>query len=96
VQLEKSSIRILLGQRVAEGINDSRELAATVVFEMPSEIRDVEVRQFLGWIQGSDDRLVGEYMRAAMIHPEARMGELRSFHRAALIALLRFRRRIER
>src|SRR5689334_13391014 len=96
LELEKSSVKILLGQRVAEGINDSRALAATVVFQGPAELRDVEVREFLGWIQGSEDSLVNEYMRAAMIRPNAKLGELSAFQQAALIALLRFKRRIER
>ena len=92
--IEKSSVKILLGRRVAEGINDSRALAATVVFEMPAELRDVEVREFLGWIQKSNGPLVREYMRAATIRPNARLGELSSFQRAALVGELRFRRRI--
>ena len=62
-------VKTLLGQRVAEGINDSRALAATVVFRMPADLRGVEVREFLGWIQGSNGPLVSEYMRAATIHP---------------------------
>jgi hypothetical protein len=94
--LEKSSIKILLGQRVAEGINDSRALAASVVYKMPDEIRDLQVREFLGWIQGSNEWLVDEYLRAAMIRPDAELGELRAFQRSALIGVLRFRRRIER
>jgi hypothetical protein len=96
VQLEKSSVRILLGQRVAEGVNDARALAASVVFRMPAELRDLEVREFLGWIQGSNDWLVNEYMRAATIRPNARLGEMGAFQRAALIGELRFRRRIAR
>jgi hypothetical protein len=35
-------------------------------------------------------------MRAATIHPEALLGELSSFQRAALIGELRFRRRLPR
>jgi hypothetical protein len=96
VQLERSSVRILLGQRVAEGVNDARALAASVVYAMPDEMRDVRVREFLGWIQGSTDSLVGEYMRATMIHPDARLGQLSGFQRAALVGVLRFRRRVER
>ena len=53
-------------------------------------------REFLGWVQGSNGPLMSEYMRAATIHPEARLGELSSFQRAALIGELRFRRRIPR
>src|SRR5688572_8315674 len=94
--LEKSSVKILLGQRVAEGINDSRALAASVVYTMPEEVRDLQVQEFLGWIQGSNDWLVGEYMRATMIRPDARLGELNAFQRAALIGVLRCRRRVER
>jgi hypothetical protein len=93
---EKSSVKILLGQRVAEGVNDSRALAATVVYDMPVDVREFEVREFLGWIQGSNGLLVTEYLRAATIRPSARMGELSGFQRAALIGALRFRRRIER
>lgn len=92
--LEKSSVKTLLGQRVAEGVNDSRALAASVVFRMPVDVRDVEVREFLGWVQGSNGPLVSEYLRAATIGPDARLGELSSFQRAALIGELRFRRRI--
>lgn len=94
--LEKSSVKILLGQRVAEGINDSRALAASVVYAMPKEVRDLQVQEFLGWIQGSNDWLVSEYMRAAMIRPDARLGELTAFQRAALVGVLRCRRRVER
>jgi hypothetical protein len=79
---------------VTDGINDSRALAATVLFRMPSDLHDVEARQFLGWIQGSNGPLVREYMRAATIHSDAKLGELSSFQRAALIGALRFRRRI--
>jgi hypothetical protein len=96
LELEKSSFKTLLGQRVAEGINDSRALAATVVFQRPAELEDVEVREFLGWIQGSNVWLVNEYMRAAMIGADAKLGELSAHQRAGLIALLRFRRRIAR
>jgi hypothetical protein len=96
MQLEKSSVKILLGQRVAEGVNDARALAASVVFRMPAELRDLEVREFLGWIQGSNDWLVNEYMRAATIPPNATLGEMGAFQRAALIGELRFRRRIAR
>jgi hypothetical protein len=96
VQLEKSSVRILLGQRVSEGVDDSRALAATVVSRMPPALRDAGVREFLGWVQGSNGPLVTEYMRAATIHPETTLGELSSFQRAALIGELRFRRRIPR
>jgi len=94
VELERSSAKVLLGQRVAEGVNDARALAATVVFQLPDELREVEVREFLGWIQKSTDSLVDEYMRAATIRPDARMGELSCFQRSALIGALRFRRRI--
>jgi hypothetical protein len=79
---------------VTEGINDSRALAASVVFRMPNDVRSVEVREFLGWIQGSNGPLVSEYMRAATIHSDAKLGEISSFQRAALIGALRFRRRI--
>jgi hypothetical protein len=96
VHLEKSSVKVLLGQHVAEGVNDARALAASVVVRMPAELRDLEVREFLGWIQGSDDWLVNEYMRAATIRPDARLGEIGDFQRAALIGELRFRRRITR
>jgi hypothetical protein len=96
VQLEKSSVKVLLGQRVAEGVNDSRALAASVVFRMPAELRDLEVQEFLGWIQGSSDWLVNEYMRAATIPQNARLGDLVAFQRAALVGELRFRRRIAR
>jgi hypothetical protein len=96
VQLEKSSVKVLLGQRVAEGVNDSRALAASVVFRMPAELRDLEVQEFLGWIQGSNDWLVDEYMRAATIPPNTRLGDLVAFQRAALVGELRFRRRITR
>jgi hypothetical protein len=96
VQLEKSSVKVLLGQRVAEGVNDSRALAASVVFQMPAELCDLEVQEFLGWIQGSTDWLVNEYMRAATIPPNARLGDLVAFQRAALVGELRFRRRIAR
>lgn len=96
MQLERSSVKVLLGQRVAEGINDSRALAASVIFEMPDGTRDLEVREFLGWIQGSNDWLVDEYMRAATIRSGARLCDLSAFQRAALIGALRFRRRIER
>jgi hypothetical protein len=94
MQLDQISYKTLLGQRVAEGINDSRSLAATVLFRMPTDVRGVEVREFLGWIQGSNGPLVTEYIRAAMIKTDARLGELTSFQRAALIGALRFRRRI--
>jgi hypothetical protein len=96
MQLAKSSVKILLGQRVSEGADDSRALAATVVFRMPPDLRDAGVREFLGWVQGSNGPLVSEYMRAAMISPDSRLGELSSFQRAALIGELRFRRRIAR
>ena len=94
--LEESSVRILLGHRVSEGADDSRALAASVVFRMPPLLRDAGVREFLGWVQGSNGPLVSEYMRAATIEPDARLGELSSFQRAALIGELRFRRRIPR
>jgi hypothetical protein len=94
VPLGRSNVRILLGQRVAEGVDDSRALAATVLFKMPPELRTTAVREFLGWVQGSHDPLVSEYMRAATIHPEASLGELSSFQRAALIGELRVRRRL--
>jgi hypothetical protein len=96
MELAKSSVKILLGQGVSEGADDSRALAATVVFRMPPDLRDAGVREFLGWVQGSNGPLVSEYMRAAMIHPDSRLGELSSFQRAALIGELRFRRRIAR
>ena len=94
MQLEKSSVRILLGQRVSEGADDSRALAASVLFRMPSGLRDTGVREFLGWVQGSNRALVSEYMRAATIPSDLRLGELSSFQRAALIGELRVRRRI--
>jgi hypothetical protein len=96
VQLEESSAKVLLGQRVAEGINDSRALAASVVFAMPDGMRKVPVQEFLGWIQGSNGALVAEYEHAAMIAPDASLGDLRPFQRAALIGALRLRRKIER
>jgi hypothetical protein len=96
VQLEETSAKVLLGQRVTEGINDSRALAASVVFAMPDGMRDVRVQEFLGWIQGSNEDLVAEYEHAAMIAGEARMGDLRPFQRAALIGALRLRRKLER
>jgi hypothetical protein len=96
MQLEKSSVKILLGQRVSEGADDSRALAASVLSRMPPELHDVAVREFLGWVQGSNGPLVSEYMRAATIHPDTTMGELSSFQRAALIGELRVRRRIAR
>jgi hypothetical protein len=96
MQLEKSSVKILLGQRVTEGVDDSRALAASVLYRMPPELRDAGVREFLGWVQGSNDPLISEYMRAATIHPDTRLGELSSFQRAALIGELRFRRRLPR
>jgi hypothetical protein len=96
MQLERSSVKILLGQGVSEGVDDSRALAATVLFRMPPELRDTGVREFLGWVQGNNGPLMSEYMRAATIHPEARLGELSSFQRAALIGELRFRRRLPR
>jgi hypothetical protein len=96
VQLDRSSVRILLGQRVSEGVDDSRALAASVLLRMPAELRDAEVREFLGWMRGSNGPLVSEYMRAATIHPDTSLGELSSFQRAALIGELRFRRRLAR
>jgi hypothetical protein len=96
VPLDKKSVRILLGQRVSEGVDDSRALAASVLFQMPHQLRDAGVREFLGWMRGSNGPLVSEYMRAATIHPESSLGELNSFQRAALIGELRFRRRIPR
>ena len=96
MQLERRSVKILLGQRVSESADDSRALAATVLFRMPPELRDAAVREFLGWVQGSNGPLVSEYMRAATIHPDSRLGDLSSFQRAALIGELRFRRRIPR
>jgi hypothetical protein len=96
VHLEEASAKVLLGQRVAEGINDSRALAASVVFAMPEGMRNVGVREFLGWIQGSNDGLVAEYEHAAMLPCEARLGDLKPFQRAALIGALRLRRKIER
>jgi hypothetical protein len=96
MQLEQSSVRILLGQRVSEGVDDSRALAASVLCRMPPTLRDTAVREFLGWVQGSNRPLVSEYMRAATITTEVRLGELSAFQRAALIGELRFRRRIPR
>jgi hypothetical protein len=96
VHLEETSAKVLLGQRVAEGINDSRALAASVVFTMPDGVRDVRVQEFLGWIQGSNEALVAEYEHAAMIARETRLGDLRPFQRAALIGALRLRRKIDR
>ena len=96
MQLEQSSVKILLGQRVTDGVDDSRALAASVLFRMPSGLRGAEVREFLGWIQGSNGPLVNEYMRAATIHSDTQLGELSSFQRAALIGELRVRRRIGR
>jgi hypothetical protein len=85
-----------LGARVAEGVNDARSLAASVVLEMPEGMRAVLVREFLGWMNGSDESVVQEYERAATISPGARLGELTAFQRAALIGALRLRRKIER
>ena len=96
MDLEKSSVKILLGQGVSDGADDSRALAASVLFRMPPELRNEEVREFLGWMQGSTGPLVSEYMRAATIHPDTSLGELNSFQRAALIGELRFRRRLAR
>jgi hypothetical protein len=96
MQLEKSSVRILLGQRVSEGADDSRALAASVLFRMPPGLRDTGVREFLGWVQGSTRALVSEYMRAATIPSDITLAELSSFQRAALIGELRVRRRIMR
>jgi hypothetical protein len=96
MQLEQSSVRILLGQRVSEGVDDSRALAASVLCRMPPQLHDTGVREFLGWVRGSNGPLVSEYMRAATVPVEARLGELSSFQRAALIGELRFRRRIPR
>jgi hypothetical protein len=96
VYLEETSAKVLLGQRVAEGINDSRALAASVVFAMPDGVRNVRVQEFLGWIQGSNADLVAEYAHAAMIPRETRLGDLRPFQRAALVGALRLRRKIER
>jgi hypothetical protein len=66
------------------------------VFQGPAGLQGVEVREFLSWIRGSNDGLVNECMRAAMIRSDAKLGELSDFQRAALIGVLRFRRRIER
>ncbi len=96
MQLERSSVRILLGQRVSDGVDDSRALAASVLYRMPPELRDTAVQEFLGWVQGNNGPLMSEYMRAATIPPETRLGELSSFQRAALIGELRFRRRLPR
>jgi hypothetical protein len=96
MELERSSVRILLGQRVSAGVDDSRSLAASVLSRMPPALRDTGVREFLGWVQGSNGPLMSEYMRAAMIRHDTRLGELSSFQRAALIGELRFRRRIPR
>jgi hypothetical protein len=96
MQLAKSSVKILLGQGVSDSVDDSRSLAASVLFRMPPELRDTAVREFLGWVQGNNGRLMTEYMRAATIPSETRLGELSSFQRAALIGELRFRRRLPR
>jgi hypothetical protein len=96
VYVDKGSVKILLGRRVSECVEDSRTLAASVVFQMPTGLRDARVREFLGWIQGSNGPLVSEYMRAATIGPDATLGELSPFQRAALIGELRFRRRVAR
>jgi hypothetical protein len=96
MNLEKSSARVLLGQGVAEDINDSSSLAATVVFKLPDGMQAVRVEEFLGLIQGNDGRLVREYQQAAMIGSGARLGELSEFQRAALIGALRFGGRAER
>ena len=96
MHLKKSSVKILLGQGVSDGADDSRALAASVLFRMPPELRDEGVREFLGWTQGSNGPLVSEYMRAATIHPDTSLGELNSFQRAALIGELRVRRRLAR
>jgi hypothetical protein len=96
VHLEESSAKVLLGQHVAESINDSRALAASVVFAMPDGMRNVRVQEFLGWVQGSDEALVAAYEHAAMIAPESSLGDLRPFQRAALIGALRLCRKIER
>jgi hypothetical protein len=96
MQLEGSSVRILLGQRVSDGVDDSRALAASMLYRMPPALHATGVREFLGWVQGSNGPLTSEYMRAATIPSEAKRGELSSFQRAALIGELRFRRRIPR
>jgi hypothetical protein len=87
----RRAVRALL-QRVAEGAQDSRELAAVVVLKMPPAMRAVPVHEFLRWIRGSNDRLVAKYMRAATIASEPSLGDLTGFQRAALIGALRLRR----
>ena len=93
MNLEPHSVKVLLGQGVADGTNDSRALAATIVYERPADLRNVDVSEFLGWIRGSNDRLVKEYLRASTIRPNAKLGALGAFQRAALIGALRLRRR---
>jgi hypothetical protein len=63
MELAKSSVKILLGQRVSEGADDSRALAATVVFRMPPDLRDAGVREFLGLGSGKQ-RPAGERVHA--------------------------------
>ena len=87
----RRAVRALL-QRVAESAQDSRELAAVVVLQMPPLLRGVPVPEFLGWIRGSNDRLVARYMRAATVVSEPTLGDLNGFQRAALIGALRLRR----
>lgn len=95
MQLERGAARVLLGQRVAEGVNDARALAASIVAAMPEGLREAGVREFLGWIQGSSDSLVRAYEHAAMIRPQARLSDLSAFQRAALIGALRLPRKLE-
>jgi len=94
VDLKPASIEVLLSRRLADDIDDSRSLGASVVFHMPEGIRDTTVREFLGWIQGTTPALVKEYEHAATIGPNATLGDLEPFQRAALIGALRLRREI--
>jgi hypothetical protein len=95
MQLEPTSVKVLLSERLAEDIDDSRSLGASVVFQMPDGMRDTAVREFLGWMRGSSPALVKEYERAATIPPDTTLGDLEPFQRAALIGALRVRREIE-
>jgi hypothetical protein len=79
-------------ERVAESAQDSRELAAVVLLKMPLPMRVVPVREFLGWIRGSNKRMVAKYMRAATVASEPNLADITGFQRAALIGALRLRR----
>jgi hypothetical protein len=95
MHLEPQAVKILLGERMAEGVSDSRALAASVVFHMPEGMGDTPVHEFLGWMQGTSPALVEEYERATMVGGNVTLGDLEPFQRAALIGALRLRREIE-